>query len=278
MAAVAAITSKSDIEHLADSASPSAKMPLLFVGHGNPMNAIETNSYSETWEKIGRELPKPRAILSISAHWLTRGVTKVTAMEHPKTIHDFGGFPQELFNVQYPAPGSPEIAKYTADASKARHITFDEDWGFDHGTWSVLNKMYPNADIPVVQLSIDYGARMDEHYELGKAIGGLRDKGILIMGSGNVVHNLRAIRMDGQTYDWAEQFDGFVSSNIEQRNDKALIDFQQQGEIAQLAHPTYDHYLPLLYTIGARRDSDQMSFFNEGIDMGSASMRSVLYF
>ena len=277
MATAAAITSVRDIERLAEGNAPSAKMPLLFVGHGNPMNAIESNRYSDTWEKIGRELPTPAAILSVSAHWLTRGSTKVTAMQQPKTIHDFGGFPQELFDVEYPAPGSPEIAKETAAAITKRHIYLDDDWGFDHGTWSVLKKMYPKADIPVVQLSIDYGAPMQEHFELGKAIGTLRDKGVLIMGSGNVVHNLRTMRMDGKTYDWAEEFDTFVKQAVEAKDDIALIEFQKKGELAKLAHPTYDHYLPLLYTIGARRTDDSIRFFNEGIDLGSASMRSVLY-
>lgn len=277
MATAAAITSVRDIERLAEGTKPSAKMPLLFVGHGNPMNAIEHNRYSDEWEKVGRELPRPSAILSISAHWLTRGVTKVTAMQQPKTIHDFGGFPQELFDVEYPAPGSPEIASAAQKSITSRHISFDDDWGFDHGTWSVLRKMYPKADIPVVQLSIDYGATMREHYELGQAIGALRDKGVLVMGSGNVVHNLRAMRMDGKTYDWAEEFDAFVKKAVEEKNDQSLIDFQKQGELAKLAHPTYDHYLPILYTIGARRPGDTMRFFNEGIDLGSASMRSVIY-
>jgi 4,5-DOPA dioxygenase extradiol len=277
MAAAAVVTSKIDLERLVEGTASSETMPLLFVGHGNPMNAIEKNRYSDSWEAIGRELPRPKAILSVSAHWLTRGVTKVTAMEQPKTIHDFGGFPQELFDVEYPAPGSPETAKAAQHSVASRHVYLDDDWGFDHGTWSVLKKMYPGADIPVIQLSIDYGAPMREHYEIGKAIGALRDKGVLIMGSGNVVHNLRAIRTDGQTYDWAEEFDAFVKTAIEAKDDTALIDFQKKGEIARLAHPTYDHYLPLLYTIGARRASDKLSFFNEGIDLGSASMTSTLY-
>jgi 4,5-DOPA dioxygenase extradiol len=277
MVTAASITSVRDIERLAQGTKSSAKMPLLFVGHGNPMNAIENNQYSEKWENVGRELPTPKAILSVSAHWLTRGVTKVTAMQQPKTIHDFGGFPQELFDVQYPAPGSPELAKQTQSAITKRHVYLDDDWGFDHGTWSVLKKMYPKADIPVLQLSIDYGAPMEEHYALGQALSSLREKGVLIMGSGNVVHNLRAIRMDGKTYDWAEKFDEFVRDAIEEKNDQTLINFQKQGEIALLAHPTYDHYLPLLYTIGARRKDDTLSFFNEGMDLGSASMRSIIY-
>jgi 4,5-DOPA dioxygenase extradiol len=254
------------------------RMPALFIGHGSPMNAIETNEYSESWRKLGTELPRPRAILSVSAHWLTHGDIRVTAMEHPKTIHDFGGFPQELFDVQYSAPGSPELASETQKIAHPKHILFDDEWGFDHGTWSVLNQMYPKADIPVVQLSLDYQMPPALHLEFAKSLAGLREKGVMIIGSGNVVHNLRAIKWDGgPNYAWADEFDAWVEKGLVNHDDNGLAGFQKLGDIAKLAHPTYDHYLPLLYSIAVRNQKDTMRFFNEGVSMGSLSMRSVIY-
>ncbi len=260
------------------SAKSTERMPALFVGHGSPMNAIEENEYSLEWRKIGKELPRPQAILSISAHWLTRGEIRVTAMEHPKTIHDFGGFPQELFDAQYPAPGSPALANETQAIAKPKHILLDDEWGFDHGTWSVLMQMYPNADIPVVQLSLDYRMPPEQHLEFARSLAGLREKGIMIIGSGNIVHNLRAIKWDGgPNYAWAEEFDAWVEKHLVDHDDNALAGFQKLGDIARLAHPTYDHYLPLLYSIAVRNPKDTMRFFNEGVSMGSLSMRSVIY-
>lgn len=265
------------LEKIASDAKPTEVMPVLFVGHGSPMNAIEQNRYSDTWIEIGKELPKPSAILSISAHWLTRNGTRVTAMEKPKTIHDFGGFPQDLFDVQYPAAGSPAIAKETQQLLGSRHVVLDDDWGFDHGTWSVLKKMYPNADIPTLQLSLDWSMPPAGHYELAKMLQALRSKGVLIMGSGNIVHNLRAIDFNGGSYDWAVEFDDFIAKNIVSGDDAAIVDFQKKGDLAKLAHPTYDHFLPLLYVLGAKDKKDKLRFFNEGVDLGSVSMRSVIY-
>jgi 4,5-DOPA dioxygenase extradiol len=269
-----------DLESLlGDRASKSTeRMPALFIGHGSPMNAIDINEYSTTWQKLGTTLPQPRAILCISAHWLTHGDIRITAMENPKTIHDFGGFPQELFDVQYPAPGSPELAIETQKIAHPKHILLDDEWGFDHGTWSVLNQMYPKAGIPVVQLSIDYGMPPEQHLEFAKSLASLREKGVMIIGSGNVVHNLRSIKWDGgPNYAWADEFDAWVEKGLVNHDDNALAGFQKLGDIAKLAHPTYDHYLPLLYSIAVRNPKDSMSFFNEGVSMGSLSMRSVIY-
>lgn len=263
-----------DFGKLVESGKSTTRTPALFVGHGSPMNAIETNRFTQEWERIGKQLPKPRAILSISAHWLTRGATKVTGMAKPRTIHDFGGFPQELFDVQYPALGSPEVADETIKAVTSKHILIDDEWGFDHGTWSVLNKMYPQADVPVLQLSIDYSLSPAEHYALAQELKKLRTKGIMILGSGNIVHNLRAIDWtNSKAFDWAEEFDSVIAKAIAEGDHQTIIDFQNQKS-ARMAHPTYDHFLPLLYVLGVEDPSDSRAFFNEGIDMGSISMRS----
>lgn len=275
--AMGSVTGLSTLQTLADAPARSDRMPALFVGHGSPMNAIEENRFSKKWQELGRTLPRPEAILVVSAHWLTKG-TKVTAMEKPRTIHDFGGFPQALFDQQYPAPGSPAIAKATQEAVLPQnHVTFDEEWGFDHGSWSVLTQMYPSADIPTLQLSIDYNMSPDKHFELGQQIAALRDKGVLIMGSGNIVHNLRALTFDGKSYDWAQEFDAKVGGMIASGDRKAVLEFQKWGSIAKMSHPTYEHFLPLFYILGAAGEKDTPSFFNEGIDLGSISMRSVIY-
>lgn len=250
-------------------------MPLLFIGHGYPMNAIEDNKYSRSWKEIAATLPKPKAILCVSAHWETSG-TFVTAMKSPRTIHDFGGFPQALFDVQYPAPGSLEIAKETAKEIKSTTVGLDEKWGLDHGTWSVLLPMYPKADIPVLQLSIDRTQPPSYHFELAGELAKLRERGVLIIGSGNVVHNLRMIRSDDKPYDWATEFDEFVKAQIIKRDYKALIEYEKQGNAAKLSIPTNEHYLPMLYTLGLTGKNEEVSFFNEGIDLGSASMRSFV--
>lgn len=253
------------------------KMPVLFIGHGNPMNAITDNVYSKTWKALGEKLTTPKAILCVSAHWLTNG-TAVTMVDHPKTIHDFGGFPQELFKVQYPAPGAADYAKMAIESVTSTVVHEDFEWGLDHGAWSVLKNMYPKADIPVFQMSIDYAKAPQYHFNLAKELYALRKKGVLIISSGNVVHNLGVISWDGKikAYDWALEFDGLVKASIESNNPAALIDYQKLGKLASMAHPTNDHYLPLMYTLGLRDKADQVQFFNESMDMGSISMRSVM--
>jgi 4,5-DOPA dioxygenase extradiol len=266
-----------ELKNITDDLSASERMPLLFVGHGNPMNAIENNRFSNAWKKIGTELPKPQAILSVSAHWLTRG-TRVLAMEQPKTIHDFGGFPEELFAQQYPAPGAPDMAKETQRLALKHHITLDDEWGFDHGTWSVLKQMFPLADIPVYQLSIDYNQSMSYHYELAQELRALREKGVLVMGSGNIVHNLRAINFqNAKPYDWAVEFDAKIKQWLESGDHRSIREFQKLGPVAQLAHPTYDHFLPLMYVLGFQYNNETPAFFNDEFDMSSVSMRSVIY-
>lgn len=251
-------------------------MPVLFTGHGNPMNAIMRNEFSETWKRLGRELPRPKAILSVSAHWLTRG-TYVTAMERPKTIHDFGGFPKELFDAQYPAPGTPDFAKETARIVKSVTVQEDYEWGLDHGTWSVLLPMFPQADIPVFQLSIDYYKPAQYHYELAKELYELRKKGVLIVGSGNIVHNLGQIDFEGKRkFDWAVEFDEKIKTLIDKGDHAGVIHYEKLGSIARMAVPTNDHYLPLMYTLGLKQKHEEVKYFNDKMDAGSISMRSLL--
>ena len=249
-------------------------MPVMFVGHGNPMNAISDNVFSRTWSQIGRRLPRPNAILCISAHWLTPGTTQVTAMDMPRTIHDFGGFPRMLFEQHYPAPGAPGYAEKTMDLVRKAEVIADYQWGLDHGTWSVLIKMFPAADIPVYQLSIDYGKVAQYHYQLAQEIKALRDKGVLIVGSGNLVHNLSSLRWEAGPYDWAIEFDAVITSLIDHGNDQGVVDFESLGSIAQTAHPTHDHFLPLIYTLGLKGGQEQIEYFNDGFDLSSISMRS----
>lgn len=251
-------------------------MPAMFVGHGNPMNAIMQNEFTKNWQKLGRELPKPKAILSVSAHWLTNG-TYVTAMEQPKTIHDFGGFPRELFEQQYPAPGSPELAKQVSLVVKTTDVKDDYQWGLDHGTWSVLLPMYPKADIPVLQMSIDYSKPPQYHYELAQQLKELRRKGVLVIGSGNIVHNLGMIDFDNKTrFDWAYEFDEKIKVFIDKGDHDSVLKYDKLGTIARLAVPTNEHYLPLIYSLGLRDNKDSVSYFNDKMDAGSISMRSVL--
>jgi 4,5-DOPA dioxygenase extradiol len=268
----------SALDALGRSLSPTERMPVMFVGHGNPMNAIEDNVYYRKWQAIGKELPRPKAILSVSAHWITTG-TKVTAMSHPKTIHDFGGFPKKLSDQQYPAPGSPEFAKFTAELVTYSHINTDETWGLDHGTWSVLLPMYPLADIPVYQLSLDYDQPPTYHYEIGKQLGKLREKGVLIIGSGNLVHNLREVDWSGgnKVYDWAREFDSKFTEWIEKGDHASILNYQKiLGNTATMAHPTYDHLLPLFYILGLQQKNEKVTFFNDQFDMASISMRSMV--
>jgi 4,5-DOPA dioxygenase extradiol len=254
-------------------------MPVLFIGHGSPMNGIEDNEFARRWEALGRELPEPRAVLVVSAHWLTRG-THVTAMERPRTIHDFRGFPPELFAVDYPAPGSPDIALQTRELVASTDVVLDHDWGLDHGTWSVVRRMYPEADLPVLQLSIDFGQPSAYHYALARELASLRRKGVLIIGSGNMVHNLRMIawdRLSDQEYgfDWALELNETLKRRIAAGNHGALIEYDELGPAARLAIPTPDHYFPLLYALGLQEPRDEVSFFNDRAVGGSLTMTSV---
>ena len=277
LAQFSGMSTLSALESLGSFLAPSPKMPVVFVGHGSPMNAIEDNSYSQSWKALGKSLPRPQAILSISAHWLTKG-TKVTGMSRPNTIHDFGGFPKQLFDAQYPAPGSPEFAELTRKAITYSHIQTDESWGLDHGTWSVLLPMYPAADIPVYQLSLDYDQPPTYHYEIGKQLGKLREKGVLIIGSGNLVHNLGMIDWSGggKVYDWAKEFDSKFTGWIDKGDHTSILNYQQLlGKTATMAHPSYDHLLPLFYILGMQEKNEHVSYFNDRFDMASISMRSL---
>lgn len=252
------------------------RMPTLFVGHGSPMNAITDNAYSREWMKLGETLPTPSAILCVSAHWMTRGTTLVHIASHPKTIHDFGGFPQALFDAQYPAPGAPDVANATIELVRSSHLKGDTEWGLDHGAWSVLIKMFPKANIPVFQLSLDLAKPPSEHFTLAQELKPLREKGVLIVGSGNIVHNLMALVRGGQPYDWAEDFDARAAKVINERDFKALAQPLSLASTLRFAHPTLEHYLPVLFPAGVADDKDELSFFNIGIDMGSISMRSFV--
>lgn len=275
---------------LLEALRPSPRMPVLFLGHGSPMNAIEDNAWRRAWQDLGAELlareQRPQLILCVSAHWLTRGGWYLTGMAAPKTLHDFGGFPRELFEQQYPAPGAPAVARGLAQELRApdtaKALGVDEgEWGLDHGTWSVLKPMFPAADIPVLQLSMDYGRPPAEHYALGQQLRSLRERGVLIVGSGNVVHNLRAVRRGtgiNAAYEWANEFDFQVQERVKHGRLDALAQFQQWGgQGAQLAHPTHEHYLPLLYAAGAALPTEMPRFFNTGFQSASISMRSMLW-
>jgi 4,5-DOPA dioxygenase extradiol len=252
-------------------------MPAIFFGHGNPMNALQQNPYTKRWAAIGAKLPRPKAILCISAHWFINDAA-VTVSSSPRTIHDFGGFPRELYEVEYPAPGDPKLAARMQKLLSPVPVRFDEGWGLDHGTWSVLCHVFPGADVPVVQLSIDATQPAPFHYEIGRRLGMLREEGILILGSGNLVHNLRAYAWGAaaEPYEWAVSFEGQVRELLVADKTEPLIHYQNKlGKEAMLAVPTPDHYLPLLYVLGTRRSPDAMSFPVEGIDGGSISMLTV---
>jgi 4,5-DOPA dioxygenase extradiol len=255
------------------------KMPVLFLGHGSPMNAIEENQFVSGFRKIAGTLPKPNAILCISAHWYTQG-TKVTAMEMPRTIHDFGGFPTALFEVQYPAKGSPELAREAKSMLQPNEVALDEKWGLDHGAWSVIKHIYPKADIPVIQMSIDYTKSPQHHYELAQKLNALRHKGILIIGSGNIIHNLglvdwRHIDKDNYGFDWAIEARESINSYLFYGNYQPLINYYEQSKALKLAIPTPDHYLPLIYTLGLQQKGDALTLFNDKLVGGSLSMTSV---
>lgn len=256
-------------------ASMPGPMPVLFLGHGSPMNAIEDNAWRRSWQALGRRLPRPKAILCISAHWETQGVY-VGSAEHPETIHDFRGFPKALFDVRYPAPGSPELAHRVAELVRTPRVHFDSHRGLDHGVWSVLQPMYPGADIPVVPLSLSSLQPGAWHYDLARQLGPLRDEGVLVVGSGNIVHNLRYWRM-GQTepLDWAQRFDEDIAGRIAEGHHEGMMGYETLGPDALLAVPTPEHYLPLLYVLGLQREGDAVEFINEDV-VGPISMRSVL--
>jgi 4,5-DOPA dioxygenase extradiol len=249
------------------------KMPLVFAGHGNPMNAIEDNEFSRAWTQLGRELPRPRAILCVSAHWETDG-TCVTSAQMPETIHDFSGFPAELNHMRYPAPGSPALARKVMDSTRYARIRHDRSWGLDHGAWSVLCRMYPRADIPVVQLSLDTGAPPYFHYELGRELAPLRKEGVLILGSGNMVHNLGIMAWQQDGFDWAVESDAAMARCIEAGDHDALVEYEGLPHARQ-AIPSEEHFLPLLYVLGAKDPGEGVTFFNERVTLGSVSMRGL---
>jgi 4,5-DOPA dioxygenase extradiol len=273
------MNSLNDLHKIAETSANTEKMPVLFIGHGSPMNAIEENEFVVGFRNLSKTLPKPNAILCISAHWFTHG-TKVTAMEMPKTIHDFGGFPQALFEVQYSAKGSPELAIEARGLLSPIAVELDQKWGLDHGAWSVIKHLYPSANIPVVQLSIDYTKDAKYHYDLAKKLYSLRNKGILIIGSGNIIHNLglvdfRNFDKDNYGYDWAIEARATINSYLLDGNFQPLIDFEKQNKSFQLAIPTPEHYFPLIYTLGLKDKKDNLSLFNDKLLAGSLSMTSV---
>lgn len=261
--------------------SDDSLMPILFIGHGSPMNGIENNDFSQQWAKTAAAIKPPNAILVISAHWLTNG-TFITAMDKPKTIHDFGGFPDALFAVQYPAPGDPLLAQETRALIQSTNVGLDHDWGLDHGAWTVLRKMYPDASIPVLQLSIDYSKPAAYHYQLARELSALRKKGVLIIGSGNMIHNLRMVAWDKMDvpnfgYDWAIEMHELFRNKITERDHQALINYETLSKSARLAIPTPDHYFPLMYILGLQGKNETPVFFNDQLVAGSLNMTSVKF-
>ena len=268
-----------DLHKISSSFSNTEKMPVLFLGHGSPMNAIEENEFVSGFRNLAKTLPEPNAILCVSAHWFTNG-TKVTSMQMPRTIHDFGGFSKALFEVQYPAKGSPELALKTSELLLPIEVEFDEHWGLDHGAWSVIKHLYPDAHVPVIQLSIDYTKPGQYHFDLAQKLSALRSKGVLIIGSGNIVHNLRLVDFqnfdrDNYGYDWAIEARAIINDYLLDGNFQPLIDFEKKSKALQLAIPTPDHYLPLIYTLGLKGKKEELSLFNDKLLAGSLSMTSV---
>ncbi len=269
-----------DLNKMTEPLGSTERMPVLFLGHGSPMNAIEENDFVAGFRKIGSEIQRPNAVLCISAHWETKG-TYVTAMEKPRTIHDFGGFPKALFDVQYPAPGSPELARETRDLVKKTTVGLDESqWGLDHGAWSVIKHLYPDADVPVIQMSLDYSQTPQYHYELARELAALREKGILIVGSGNMVHNLRKVAWDRLNdkdfgFDWAIEASEKMKSHIQSGDHEPLVNFRAQGKAFDLAIPTPEHYLPLLYALALQEKGETVSLFNDRAVAGALTMTSV---
>ena len=254
-----------------------SKMPVIFVGHGSPMNAIEDNKYTRSWVEMAKKIPKPKAIISISAHWYTKG-TKIMNEENPKTIYDMYGFPKELYEIIYNPLGNPKLAE-NAKKIVSKQSVFDNTWGIDHGTWSVLVHMYPERDIPVFQISVDATAAPEVHYQIGRELKSLREEGVLLFGSGNIVHNLRLVDWDAgdKGFDWAYKFDDYIKESIENRNHDNAINYLNLGETAKLAVPIPDHYYPMLYVLGATDEDDKISIYNNSCMMGSLSMTSYLF-
>ncbi len=248
------------------------RMPVLFVGHGSPMNGIEDNEFSRAWADAASRIPRPKSVLCVSAHWESDG-TRAASAERPRTIHDFGGFPDELYRMQYPAPGSPDLARRVQELLGARTAALDPEWGLDHGAWIVLRRMFPAADIPVVQLSLDRGAALKDQYRLAARLKPLRDRGVLILCSGNMVHNLGVMQPGARPFDWAARFDLRLKNLVRARGDAALIDYAELGPDAALAIPTDEHYLPMLYALGATAKDEPIRFFAEKVVLGSVSMR-----
>ncbi|MDD2917061.1 MAG: 4,5-DOPA dioxygenase extradiol [Candidatus Gracilibacteria bacterium] len=254
------------------------KQPLLFIGHGSPMNAIEDTQYTREWQRIGKTLGTPRALLMISAHWITEGETRIATAEHPEMIYDMYGFPEELYQVDYPTSGSAAIANEILALFSAFPIQSDSERGFDHGVWSVLVHLFPEHNIPVIALSLDYDQPPEWHYEFGKILRMLREQGILIIASGNTVHNLSKVSFGSPvSYDWAREFDERIQKGVREKNYEDIVDFRSWGTISKLAHPTYDHLLPLIVALGAVRQEDSVAFFAQGIDLGSVAMTSMIW-
>jgi 4,5-DOPA dioxygenase extradiol len=278
---IGALTTLGGLKKYADALPKDGQMmPVIFVGHGSPMNAIEENEFTKGWRMMASKIPKPKAILCISAHWETAG-THVTAMEQPQTIHDFGGFPQALFDVQYKAPGSPWLAEETKKAITNVNVGLSNEWGLDHGCWSVLAKLYPAADVPVIQMSLDYTKGPQYHFDLGRQLSELRKKGVLILGSGNMVHNFQYAKIEGDfnkplAHDWAIEANSYFKKFIMDNDTQPLINYQKHSKAFQLAAPTPEHYVPLLYNLALRTANDKVTFYNDAIVAGSFSMTSVI--
>ncbi|APX89154.1 4,5-DOPA dioxygenase extradiol [Brevirhabdus pacifica] len=265
------------LENLKDSLARTERMPLVFLGHGSPMNAIEDTAYSRAWAELGHSLPRPRAILVVSAHWMTRETTLVDVSAVPRTIHDFYGFPEPLYQERYPAPGAPDLAREVTTLLASHHAQEDDTWGLDHGAWAVLKFLYPEADVPVFQVSIDMGRDLDYQLSVGRALSGLRDRGVLVLGSGNVVHNLRAMRPRAAPLDFALEFDALFADRLTDRDFASLSNREKLGTLLTTAHPTVDHYLPALTIAGASGAKDDLTFMTDAIDLGSVSMRSFVF-
>lgn len=266
-----------DLQRLRDSLAPTDRMPVVFLGHGSPMNALEDTSFSRAWTDLGQSLPRPRAILVVSAHWMTQGTTLVDVSAMPRTIHDFYGFPEPLYQMHYDAPGDPELARSVAALLASHHSDVDDTWGLDHGAWTILKYLYPGADVPVFQVSIDMGRDLAHQLEIGRTLSELRDRGVLILGSGNVVHNLRALRFGGAPQDFAVEFDKLFEDRLTVRDFASLADRPKLGNLLRMAHPSVDHYLPALTIAGASDARDDLTFMTDAIELGSVSMRSFVF-
>lgn len=262
---------------LRDQLSASERMPLVFLGHGTPMNAITDTVFSRAWVELGRKLPRPQAILVVSAHWMTKNTTLVDVSNMPRTIHDFYGFPEALYTEQYPAPGHPTLAREVVTLLASHHAQEDDTWGLDHGAWTILKYLYPEADVPVFQVSIDMSRDLDYQLEIGNTLSELRNHGVLILGSGNIVHNLRTMERGGAPQDFAQEFDMLFADKLSDRNFTTLATRAELGSLFSKAHPTVDHYLPALTVAGASDEKDNLRFMTDTIDLGSVSMRSFVF-